>query len=225
MNLSIQTTCILTWCNLSIQTTCILTWCNLSIQTTCIQTWCNLSIQTICILTWCNLSIQTTCIQTWCNLSWEAHIDAIISKASQRLYFLRLLTRANVSMDKLLAIYCSPVGLVVEYACQVWHGGLTKEQNDSVKNIQKRALQIIMADATYDLALQVSELPTLEKRRIETCKKLFIEIQDKNHRLHHLLPSVKTHKYNIRDENKYELPRVLIRTRKSFINWCLYTLQ
>ena len=130
-----------------------------------------------------------------------------------------------VSMDKLLTIYCSLVRPVVEYACQVWHGGFTKEQNDSVENIQKRALQNIMPDATYDLALQVSELPTLEKRRIEMCKKLFIEIQEKNHRLHHLFPSVKTHKHNIRDGNKYELPRVLIRTRKSFINWCLYNLQ
>ena len=82
-----------------------------------------------------------------------------------------------------------------------------------------------MPDATYDLALQVSELPTLEKQRIEMCKKLFIEIQDKNHRLHHLLPSVKAHKHNIHDGNKYKLPRVLIRTRKSFINWCLYNLQ
>ena len=116
------------------------------------------------------------------NLSWEAHMDAITSKASQRLYFLRVLKRANVSMDKFLAIYCSLVRPVVEYACQVWHGTLTKEQNDSVENIQKRALQIIMPEATYDLALKVSELPTLEKRRTEMCKRLFIEIQDKNHK-------------------------------------------
>ena len=45
------------------------------------------------------------------------------------------------------------------------------------------------------------------------------------HRLHHLLPPIKTHRHNIRDGNKYEIPKVLSRTRKSFINWCLYNLQ
>ena len=36
----------------------------------------------------------------------------------------------------MLAIYCSIVRPVVEYACQVWHGGLTKEQTDTIENIQ-----------------------------------------------------------------------------------------
>ena len=149
------------------------------------------------------------------NLSWDAHISSITAKASQRLYFLRILKRANISMDKFLSIYCSLVWPVVEYACQVLHGGLSKEQSNSVENIQERALKIIMPDATYELA----ELPTLASRRLDMCKKLFTEIQDDNHRLHHLLPPIKTHRH------KYELPKVLSRTRKSFINWCLYNLQ
>ena len=159
------------------------------------------------------------------NLSWDAHIDAITGKAAQRLYFLRVLKRANVSMDKMLAIYCSLVRPVVEYACQVWHGGLTSGQTDTIENIQERALEIIMPDATYELALEVSELPTLANRRLEMCKKLFVEIQDEKHKLHHLLPPVKAHSHDIRAGNKYELPKVLKRTRKSFINWCLYNLQ
>ena len=159
------------------------------------------------------------------NLSWDAHISSITAKASQRLYFLRILKGANISMDKFLSIYCSLVRPVVEYACQVWHGGLSKEQSNSVENIQERALKIIMPDATYELALQVAELPTLASRRLDMCKKLFTEIQDDNHRLHHLLLPIKTHRHNICDGNKYELPKVLSRTRKSFINWCLYNLQ
>ena len=115
------------------------------------------------------------------NLSWDAHISSITAKASQRLYFLRILKRANFSMDKFLSIYCSLVQPVVEYACQVWHGGLSKEQSNSVENIQERALKIILPDATYELALQVAELPTLAGRRLDMCKKLFTEIQDDNH--------------------------------------------
>ena len=101
------------------------------------------------------------------DLSWEAHINVITAKASQRLFFLRILKRAKVSVDKMLAIYCSIVRPVVEYACQVWHGGLTKEQTDTVENIQERALHIIMPDASYDLAMQIANLTTLSSRRVE----------------------------------------------------------
>ena len=158
------------------------------------------------------------------DLSWEAHINAITAKASQRLFFLRILQHAKVSVDKMLAIYCSIVRPVVEYACQVWHGGLTKEQTDTIENIQEIALHIIMPEL-YELAMQIANLTTLCSRREELCKKLFVEIQNENHRLHHLLPPVKKHSHNIRVGNKYELPIVLKRTRKSFINWCLYNLQ
>ena len=155
----------------------------------------------------------------------EAHINAITAKASQRLFFLRILQRAKVSVDKMLAIYCFIVRPVVEYACQVWHGALTKEQTDTIENIQERALHIIMPDVSYELAMQIANLTTLSSRRVELCKMLFVKIQNENHRLHHLLPPVKKHSHDIRDGNKYELPKVFKRTRKSFINWCLYNLQ
>ena len=143
------------------------------------------------------------------DLSWEAHINAITAKASQRLFFLRILQRAKVSVDKMLAIYCSIVRPVVEYVCQVWHGGLTKEQTDTIENIQERALHIIMPDASYEQAMQIANLTTLSSRRVELCKMLFVKIQNENNRLHHLLPPVKKHSHDIRDGNKYELPKVL----------------
>ena len=55
------------------------------------------------------------------NLSWEEHVNAITSRASLRLYFLRLLKRAKVSMDDLIHVYCSLIRPTVEYACLVWH--------------------------------------------------------------------------------------------------------
>ena len=79
-------------------------------------------------------------------------------------------------VDKMLAIYCSIVRPVVEYACQVWHGGLTKEQTDTIENIQERALHIIMPDASYELAMQVANLTTLSSHRVELCKMLFVNI-------------------------------------------------
>ena len=129
-------------------------------------------------------------------------------------------------MDKMLKIYCSLVRPTTEYACQVWHGALTGEQSDSIESVQRRALEIIMPDASYELACQIAELPTLKDRRWELCKKLFNELQNPSHKLHHLLSSVKKQSHNLRSRNKYTLPKLRTdRAKSSFINWCLFNLQ
>jgi len=54
------------------------------------------------------------------NLSWHTHVEAIISTATQRLYFLKQLKRAGVSHVQLLYFYISVIRLVLEYAVHVW---------------------------------------------------------------------------------------------------------
>ena len=115
---------------------------------------------------------------------------------------------------------------VVEYACQVYHGALTKEQSSSIEAVQERALKIIMPDASYDLAMQIADIHTLADRRVQLCKTLFIEIQNPSHRLHHLLPKARENSHTLRSSQTYEPPNFKTdRTRASFINWCLYNLQ
>ena len=159
------------------------------------------------------------------DLTWETHINIISRKASQRLFFLRLLARCKVPMDKMISIYCTIIRPVVEYACQLWHGGLTGGQSDLIESIQKRAMRIIMPEANYELALQIAELPTLEQRRRKLCRKLFTEMQNESHKLHHMLPPIKVDN-SVRAGKKYPLPKIkLERTKKSFVNWCLFNLQ
>ena len=55
------------------------------------------------------------------DLTWDAHIEDIHSKASQRLYFLRLLHRAGVESSHIVRIYHSLIRSLLEYACPVWH--------------------------------------------------------------------------------------------------------
>ena len=129
-------------------------------------------------------------------------------------------------MDNLIRVYCSLRRPTVEYACQAWHGGLTKDQTKSIESIKKRASDIIMPDAEYDLALQISELPTLADRRVDLCKKLFTEIQHADNKLHHLLPDLKANVLGIRSNAKYPLPKCNTeRSKHCFINWCLFNLQ
>ena len=65
-----------------------------------------------------------------------------------------------------------------------------------------------MPDAEYDLAIQISKLPKLADRRVDLCKKLFVEMQQPEHKLHHLLPNVKTNAHGLLSSAKYQVLKV-----------------
>jgi len=69
------------------------------------------------------------------NLSWHTHVEAIVSKATQRLYFLKQLKRAGVPRAQLLLLhfYISVIRPVLEYAVPVWHHLITKTHQISPK--------------------------------------------------------------------------------------------
>jgi len=72
------------------------------------------------------------------NLKWAQHIDAIASKVSSRLFFLKQLKRYGASINDLLCFYTTVVRPVLEYACSVWHSSLTVGQHEALESLQKR---------------------------------------------------------------------------------------
>ena len=60
------------------------------------------------------------------------------------MYFLNMLRRAKLDSVDIMAMFCSKIRLILEYSAPVWHAGLTKEQKDSLKDIQVRACKIAM---------------------------------------------------------------------------------
>ncbi len=58
-------------------------------------------------------------------LTWGDHVDYICRKPSVRLYFLTHLKRAGYSSPDIVDICAAITRSVLEYACEVWHPGLT----------------------------------------------------------------------------------------------------
>ena len=77
------------------------------------------------------------------SLSWSEHITAVCTKASKRLYFLKLLKRSGMTSDDLLYYYYTVIRPVTEYACAVWHSSITSEQRHQLEAIQRRTVRII----------------------------------------------------------------------------------
>ena len=112
----------------------------------------------------------------------------------------------------------------MEYACQVWHCGLTKSQSDEIENVQRRCVRIIFRELSYKDALQIAELELLSIRREKAVIKLFNEIKKTNHVLNMLLPLRPTdNDYMLtRDTYPFRMPAVRTeRPLRSFIYYCI----
>jgi len=137
------------------------------------------------------------------DLKWQRHCDYLCGKASPRLYFLRMLRRAGVGPSDLVKIYVALIRSVMEYACQVWHNGLTMHQSVQLEAVQRAALRIAYPDLSYQQALTRTGLDTLQVRRETLCRSYFLNIINPSHRLHCLLPPLRQQMYNFRDFARY----------------------
>ncbi len=54
------------------------------------------------------------------DLKWNTHIDSIVKKAQQRMYFLRQLKKFNLPQAHTVLLCCYWVGSVLFYNCMVW---------------------------------------------------------------------------------------------------------
>jgi len=123
------------------------------------------------------------------DLKWMEHVYAITSKAASRLYFLKQLRRADVPTKDLLHFYTTVVRPILEYACPVWHSGLTVAQSDPLESVQKRAVRIVYPDADYQASLIVAGIDTLlERREVLTANFFKRQVLASSSLLHSLLP-------------------------------------
>lgn len=151
------------------------------------------------------------------NFSWKSHVEVIVSKATQRLYFLKQLKRAGVPHHQLLHFYTVAIRPVLEYAAPVWHHLLTKSQTDQIEAVQRRAVRVIY-NCTYGMpymsALYYADISSLANRREQLCRRFFKSIQQPTSCLFHLLPPIRDPIVTSRLRNANKLPRLLSRTKK-----------
>ena len=156
-------------------------------------------------------------------LSWDNHVEKIYKKASSRLHFVSQLKRTRMSSEDMVRVFVAIVRPLVEYACQLWHAGLTESQVTMIESVQVRALNLAYPMLSYEEALVTTGLPTLQTRRKQLCESLFADAEDKDHRLHQALPPPRKTTYSTRNPRKYPLPNVKTeRYKDSFIPYCLF---
>ena len=123
----------------------------------------------------------------------------MVKKASKRLNFLRKLKRANVQKADLIRFNTSCIRSVSDNAAPVFHASLPQYLIDEMEHEQKRALSIISTTLSYANAPAALDLETLVVHHHRLSQSLFYNIlEDRDHRLHHLLPALHGPQYTIR---------------------------
>ena len=82
------------------------------------------------------------------------YCEYIYDKATKRLYGLRILKKSGLSPSDLVAVYCSTIRSVLEYASPVW-AALPAYLNDLLELVQRIALYIVFPDRSHSDALHL----------------------------------------------------------------------
>ena len=149
-------------------------------------------------------------------LTFQDHVRSTVSKASSRLYYLRVLTKQGMSVPDLVQVYLSLIRPVLEYG-HVLLVGCNEELSTSMERVQKRALRIISCGGRRS----VPNLPSLKERRQAAAIKLFKEMLKPEHPLHDLVPPQRATASGrqLRNQNMFSVPKARTeRLRQSFVH-------
>jgi hypothetical protein len=146
----------------------------------------------------------------------------MLQKISKRYYIIFQLAKIGIAHREIVMIYCAIIRSVLEYACVVWHSGLTIAQSEDIERVQKRCLRIIYPELSYKDALFVAGLDKLCDRREDLARNLFKDMQQPNHILNSLIPLRSSCNIDTRDKYLYSLPAAKTkRYSNSFIPYCI----
>ena len=71
------------------------------------------------------------------HLKWNCRVDYITSKASKKLYAVRLLRRDGVEEQDMLKVSRSSVGPILKYTLQLWQD-IPDYLSDRIESVQKK---------------------------------------------------------------------------------------
>ena len=107
-------------------------------------------------------------------ITWDEHVNMLVRKCQQRMYFLRKLHRFNVSGKILHMFYRSTIESIFRYCISCWGGSITSSNQKQINRVIRGARNILG-----------SSLPSFNDLYMKSVKDKTITIlSDKTHPLH-----------------------------------------
>ena len=105
------------------------------------------------------------------DLKWDKNTNQLVKKGYARMDLLRKLSSFNAPLSDLFLVYTVFIRSIFEHSSNVWHSGLTLENETDLERVQNVAMKIILKDKyiSHENALRILELETLKERREYLC--------------------------------------------------------
>ena len=144
---------------------------------------------------------------------WDLHVDELLSKASGRMYILRVCKSYGYASDQLTKLFETLILSLFTYAIEVWGSALLKKYLKRIDQFFRRARRYGYTTKEYEMSSLIEE----------TDRALFRKItKDTEHVLYDLLPEMKQRTLRTQNHN-YILPQIKTeRFKRCFVNRCLF---
>ena len=111
------------------------------------------------------------------DLSWTRNTEEMTRKGYSRLWMVKRLLGLGGSQETLIDVYCKQIGSVLEFGVPVWNSSLTQEQVREIERVKKSFLHVVLGEEyeDYENALALTDLESLEERRLNLCTKFAIK--------------------------------------------------
>jgi hypothetical protein len=137
------------------------------------------------------------------DLRWDENTAHIVKKENACMELLRKVA----SIAELKNIYILFVRSQLEHSATVWHSSLTEDNRNDLERVQKSALKLILKEKykSYDQALNVLDIETLDERREGLCRKFAIR-SSKHEKTSKIFPiNIKKHHMDTRNPEKFKV--------------------
>ena len=107
---------------------------------------------------------------------------------------LHLLKNLGAQLDDLVDVFIKQIRSVLEFAAPVWQSSLTLAEKTDLERVQKSFCRIVLGTnyESYQDALEVLQLDTLENRRVQLCLRFALKAEKHKKFKHWFKPNVKT---------------------------------
>ena len=139
------------------------------------------------------------------SLKWDQHIEDLVMRARQKVWFIQRLKKIGASRQNLVEMYKLFVRQALEFAAPLWSGALTQQNKNKIERIQAQVTDLILGpnQLSYTERLRELHLCDLDGRR-QTLSKNFCMKMIKDDRFKFLFPQRQT---TTRSKKKYIEPQ------------------
>ena len=110
-------------------------------------------------------------------MKWNENIEHITCKARKRLWILRRLRVLGIQNAFLWDVYTKEIRPLLEYACPVWNGNISRKNENELEKIQKQVLKLLLGPKYFSYTEACAEFKAgnLSTRRTKLCTKFAIK--------------------------------------------------